>query len=124
MRLLLDEMFSPLIARGLRDLGHDAVSVGEVPEWRGIDDAGVMQVAREQGRAVVTNNIRDFVALHNWAISPGGEGHCGLILVPSTQRRRREDAGTLQLALEELMVTNPGADALHSALVWLAPIQD
>jgi hypothetical protein len=117
--LLLDEMFSPLVARGLRDLGHDAVAIGEVPEWRGIDDAGVMQVAREQGRAVVTNNIGDFVALHNWAISPGGEGQCGLILVPSTLRRRREDTGTLLLALEELMLAHSAADALRSAVAWL-----
>ncbi|MGH3158093.1 MAG: hypothetical protein ACRDNF_16160 [Streptosporangiaceae bacterium] len=34
VRLLLDEMFSPIIAAALRDLGHDVTAVAEQPGLR------------------------------------------------------------------------------------------
>ena len=59
MNLLLDEMFPSGAARRLReDHGHDAVQVDEVG-LRGADDRRIAQVAREEGRAVVTENTAD-----------------------------------------------------------------
>lgn len=60
MNLLLDEMFPSDAARQLRDdFGHDAVHVDELG-LRGVDDWQIAQVARAEGRAVVTENIADY----------------------------------------------------------------
>ncbi|MCX6393806.1 MAG: DUF5615 family PIN-like protein [Solirubrobacterales bacterium] len=119
MRLLLDEMLSPMIASGLRELGFDAKAVAEVAEWRGASDPEVLRIASADRRAVVTKNIADFAKLHNWAISPGGEGHCGLVMIPTSQRTRRQDLATILISLEELLLAHPEDDALGDSLIWL-----
>ncbi len=53
MKLLLDENLSPLHARLLRSLGHDAVSVVELG-LSGADDSIVRAAAIESGRILVT----------------------------------------------------------------------
>ena len=53
MRFLLDENLSPLHARTLRALGHDAVSVLELG-LSGADDSLVRVAAMEGGRILVT----------------------------------------------------------------------
>src|SRR5215471_6327585 len=53
MRFLLDENLSPLHARTVRDLGHDAVSVVEIG-LSGADDPDVRAAAIEQERILVT----------------------------------------------------------------------
>lgn len=59
-RLVLDEMFSPAIARALRDLGHDVVAVAERGELRAMNDEEVFAWAISQGRWLVTENVKDF----------------------------------------------------------------
>jgi hypothetical protein len=60
-RFLVDEMFPPAVARVLRDdYGHDAVHVFDVG-LGAADDATVAATARSEGRAVVTENVADFV---------------------------------------------------------------
>ena len=62
MRLLLDEMLPSDAARQLRqEFGHDAVHVNELG-LRGADDQQVAEVARAEGRAVVTENVADYAA--------------------------------------------------------------
>ena len=63
MKLLLDEMLSATIAEQLRDRGHDVVAVAERPELRGLADGDLFEFAQEAGRAVVTYNRDDFLAL-------------------------------------------------------------
>ena len=59
---IVDEMFATATAVLLRDThGHDAVHVVEVG-LRAADDAQVAATARAEGRAVVTENVADFVA--------------------------------------------------------------
>ena len=53
MKLLLDENLSPLHARALRELGHDAVSIVELG-LSGADDSAVRASAIEGGRILVT----------------------------------------------------------------------
>jgi hypothetical protein len=105
--------------RFARELGLDAKAVAEVAEWRGASDSEVLRIASADGRAVVTNNIADFAKLHNWAISPGGEGHCGLVLIPTSQRTRRQDLAAIVTSLEALMLPNPDEYALGDSLIWL-----
>ena len=60
MRLLLNEMLSPAIARELRERGHDVLAVADRPGWIALSDPEVMALARTERRAVVTNNLRDY----------------------------------------------------------------
>jgi hypothetical protein len=60
-RFLVDEMVPPAAAALLREkYGHDAIHVSEVG-LAGADDAQVGAAARAEGRAVVTENVADFV---------------------------------------------------------------
>ena len=59
---LIDEMFPPAVARILREeYGHDAVHVNEVG-LQAADDGHVATAGRAEGRAVVTENVVDYVA--------------------------------------------------------------
>jgi predicted nuclease of predicted toxin-antitoxin system len=64
VRLLLDEdSQGRLVARLLRESGHDVVTVADV----GLEshlDAEVFAFAWREGRVLLTRNIRDFEALH------------------------------------------------------------
>ena len=63
MRLLLDEMYPSALAEQLRNNGHDVSAITERPELRSLSDADVFATAQHERRAVVTENIADFVPL-------------------------------------------------------------
>lgn len=121
MRLLLDEMLSRAIAQRLREKGHDVEAVNGNPEHQQLSDPEVLDLARSQGRAVVTNNLVDFRPLHNEAIAPGGPGHHGIVFVPSNFRRTKADTGRIVAALEEKLEAFPGIRDLANAETWLTP---
>jgi hypothetical protein len=118
VRLLLDEMLSPRIAQQLRDRGHDVQSVA-ASEHAELDDADVLALAREQQRAVVTNNVRDFRPLHVSAVQPGGPGHYGVIFMSGSFRRTSADVGRIVAALEAKLTAFPGLEDLANAEDWL-----
>jgi predicted nuclease of predicted toxin-antitoxin system len=107
VKLLLDEMLSPAIARELRSHGHDVEAVAGNPARQALSDPEVLALARAEHRAVVTNNLRDFRPLHNEAITPGGAGHFGMIFVPGNYRRTRADTGRIVAALEAILLRYP-----------------
>jgi hypothetical protein len=119
VKLLLDEMFSPAIARELRSRGHDVESVSGRSEWQALADAEVMEVARRERRAIVTNNLRDFRPLHHAAIVPGGSGHFGMVLVPGSYRRTKADVGRIVAALERKLDEYRGDEDLAGGETWL-----
>ena len=118
VKLLLDEMLSPLAATELRRRGHDVVAVKATPALVGQPDEEVLRWAREHGRAVVTNNVGDFRRLHATAVTPGGGGHHGMIFVPSSVGRTRADTGRLAGALEAVLGAHP-AGQLANGERWL-----
>ncbi|MCC5947995.1 MAG: DUF5615 family PIN-like protein [Nitriliruptoraceae bacterium] len=90
MRFLLDEMLPRAAAVELRDtFDHDAKHVRETG-LSGADDATVATVARNESRAVVTENISDF------AVEPD------LVLV-CILKRRLPSGGAQARALAELL---------------------
>ncbi len=119
MRLLLDEMLSPTIARELCARGHDVQAVAGHPEREALSDPDVLALARVERRAVVTNNIRDFRALHVEAVLPGGPGHYGMIFMSGTYMRTKNDIGRIVAALEVKLGQYPGEDDLVNAEEWL-----
>jgi hypothetical protein len=96
--LLLDEMFSPVIARQLRDKGYDVVAVAADPALRSLDDAELYEWARRNGRRIVTENAKDFRPLVSHEAGKSGPG----ILLSSSRtfRRSRRSVGLLVAALE------------------------
>jgi predicted nuclease of predicted toxin-antitoxin system len=119
VKLLLDEMLSPVIARELLVLGHDVQAVAGHPERESLSDPEVLALARAQQRAVVTNNVRDFRPLHVEAVLPGGPGHYGMIFMPGNYRRTKSDIGRIIAALEAKLKQYPGDEDLANAEEWL-----
>jgi hypothetical protein len=119
VRLLLDEMLSPRIARLLRHAGHDVVAVKEREEWRAADDDRVIEIARHERRAIVTDNMRDYRPRAAAASLPGGPGHHGMVFVPGGYRRTRADTGRIVAALEQALQAHPDEHGLHNQETWL-----
>ena len=119
MKLLLEEMLSPAIAAELRQRGHDAEAVAGHPDRAALPDPEIMELARAEHRAVVTNNLRDYRPLHNEAIAPGGSGHFGMIFMPGSYRRTKADVGRIIAALEAVLARYPDEGDLANGEAWL-----
>jgi len=77
VRLLLDEMHAPAVAAWLRDLGWDVVAVKERPDLVGLADPDLLMASTADRRPLVTENIKDFVALDR-QLAARGEHHAGI----------------------------------------------
>jgi uncharacterized protein with PIN domain len=67
VRFLVDEMFPPTTCRHLAERGHDAVHVRD----RGVNarpDPEVSAVATQEGRVLVTENVKDFARVEGVVI--------------------------------------------------------
>jgi hypothetical protein len=120
VRALLDEQLSLEIAVELRARGHDVEAVGERPDLVGGQDRDIIAVAYSEGRAVITNNLKDFRPLAA-ARSAQGEQHGGLILLPSTRARTRAQVLRLADAIATVLSANP--DGLESSERWVGPLE-
>lgn len=119
MRLLLDEMFSLKVAVELRALGHDVVAGTERPALRGLEDEQVLESAWRERRALVTADMRGFIAL------AGEGGHHGVLFVPRRSLpRRRGMTGLLVRALDAYLRAHPHEDALVDRWEWLGRPED
>ncbi len=119
LKLLLDEMLSPAIATALRARGHDVEAIKEHSEWEARADPELVALARQQQRAIVTNNLRDFRPLHAELVAPGGAGHAGMIFVPTSYRLSKRDIGRITKALEAQLLAHPSDNALANSGTWL-----
>lgn len=115
MRLLLDEMFPPAVARALRDRGQDVVAVAERPELISGTDRQVFAAAQTERRAVVTENVADFIAI-DAEYREANTDHCGLVFVLKTgmPRTRAQFVGALARRLDRWLT---GAGPLPSSFV-------
>lgn len=75
-RFFADENFPRRVSEALRQLGHDVLTIQEAGySNQRTEDGNVLQIASDQQRAVLTNNRRHFIALHN-----SGVVHSGIIV--------------------------------------------
>lgn len=120
MRFLLDEMFSPAIAVGLRARGVAVVALPESPDGRGLPDEHVFVRAQLEQRCLITENIADFVLIEAAWWAGQTVPHWGLVLVaPGTfVRHRRGAVGQLVRAIQALARSSHLAPG---AVVWLRP---
>lgn len=122
MKLVLNEMWSSEIARQLRGRGFDVVAATELPRrYRGVADNEFFLRAQEDGRAVVTDNVRDFSAIVAERASRG-DPHHGVVfaLRPTFDRARPGIVGDMTRSLEALLRERP-VDQASSAVVFLRP---
>ena len=121
MRLLLDEHFSPEIARQLRNRGHDAVAAREAIGSPGLSDRDLLALATADRRAIVTENVADFIELHRASIIVGSP-HYGIVFTsPNQFPRTRRAIGRLVRGLDVLLVAHPSIEALRDQTWWLEP---
>jgi hypothetical protein len=119
LKLLLDEMLSPAIARALRARGHDVEAITEHLDWEGLGDAELVALARRERRAIVTTNLRDFRPLYAEFLAPGSPGHSGFVFVPTIYRLTRADVGRVVSALEVQLADDPGEQDLANSETWI-----
>lgn len=78
MKLLLDTHHSRHAARRLREHGHDVDAAADDAVLAAADDEALLREATARGRAVVTENAKDFDRIvRTWASN--GEHHAGVI---------------------------------------------
>jgi len=121
VRLLLDEHYSPRIAEELRNRGHDVVSVQERDDLRGLGDLELWNRASAEGRALVTENVADFMPLVR-ATAAEGERHVGIVFTsPRSLPRALETIGVYVDRLDSLLRDRPADNALSDQVLWLSP---
>ena len=119
MRAILDEQLSPQIAILLRRAGYDVDAVAGREDLAGRSDRIIFEVACSEGRAVVTNNIKDFRPLAaEWLAQ--GRVHAGLILLPSARTRTRDAIAAVAGAIENVLRDHP--DGLSGSERWIGPL--
>jgi predicted nuclease of predicted toxin-antitoxin system len=92
VRLLLDEMISPRIARDLREEGHDVQAIKkDRPDLIGRGDRELVRRMVTERRAIVTNDIADFQAIHDQCVA-AGDGHYGMVFTFDATMPRTKDA--------------------------------
>jgi len=118
VKALLDEQLSPRIAELLRNRSHDVHAVADRSDLAGQNDRAILEAATAEGRAVITNNVKDFRPLAAEYLARG-ELHAGLILLPSTRARNRAAVEMLAEAIEHVLREHPGG--LAASERWAAP---
>jgi hypothetical protein len=120
VRALLDEQLSPQIALLLREAGYDVEAVADRRDLLGRSDRTILEVAGNEGRAVTTNNIKDFRPLAaEWLAQ--GRVHAGLILLPSSRTRTRGAIIPVADGIRSLLADNP--DGLSGSERWIGPLR-
>lgn len=108
MRLLLDEMLPPQVASALRARGLDVVAIKEHQELIALGDEEVLDVAILDDRAVVTDNLSDFLPIF-WSRTTSGLACASIVALSSTRLNRNSKAfkGELIRTLERFVAATP-----------------
>jgi predicted nuclease of predicted toxin-antitoxin system len=121
VKALLDEQLSAQIAVLLRQIGHDVQAVTERPDLMGRSERIIFEVASSEGRAVITNNVKDFRPLAaEWLAQ--GRVHAGLILLHAARTRTRSAIAVLADRISTVLRDNP--DGLSGSERWIGPLPD
>lgn len=116
MKLLLDEMISPKIARELRGRGDFDVQAikGDRPDLEAVVDREIVRRIATEQRALVTNDVLDFQLIHNQTLA-AGEEHYGLIFTSdSTMPRNKASIPLWVKALGKILKEHRADNALRN----------
>jgi nucleoside-diphosphate-sugar epimerase len=121
LRLLLDEHYSPKIAERLRERGHDVVCVKDRDDLRGLSDRELWDRASAEQRALLTENVADFMALVKEAAASAAR-HFGVVFTsPRSLPRGRKTIGLYVETLDGFLGERGADDALADRVHWLEP---
>jgi len=122
LKLLLDEMYPAAIADSLRASGHDVVAVQEEEVLRELSDEALFAAAQAMGRAIVTENVKDYVPLDARAHAQD-EPHHGLVFTTNRSFPRHRDAfiGAVARGLDNFLRHQSGASP-PGRIHWLRPV--
>jgi predicted nuclease of predicted toxin-antitoxin system len=124
VKLLLDEMISPKIARELRGKGEFDVQAvkGDRPDLQAVADREIVRRIAAEQRTLVTNDVLDFQLIHNQMLA-AGEDHYGLIFSSdSTMPRNKASIPLWVKALAEVLTEHPANDALKNRVRHLPQV--
>jgi predicted nuclease of predicted toxin-antitoxin system len=116
VKLLLDEMISPKIARELRGRGDFDVQAikADRPDLEAVANREIIRRIAAEQRALVTNDVLDFQLIHNQMLT-AGEEHYGLIFTSdSTMPRNKASIPLWVSALERILTEHSAEDALKN----------
>ena len=91
VKLLLDVQHSRLAARRLASSGHDVIAAADDAVLATLPDDELLRVATREGRAIVTENARDFDRIVR-AWTAAGEHHAGVIFTSPRRFHRGSSA--------------------------------
>jgi predicted nuclease of predicted toxin-antitoxin system len=115
VRLLLDEMISPRIARELRERGHDAQAIKrDRPDLAGRADRELVERMAKERRTIVTNDVADFQIVHDRMLATG-QAHAGIVFTFDASMPRNKAAIPLWVKrLTDLLADHPREDSLRN----------
>jgi predicted nuclease of predicted toxin-antitoxin system len=87
LKPLLDEMYAPALAEGLRAVGIDARTASELG-LAGRSDPDILAAATAGGYALLTENVADFARISAEHLS-SGQHHPGVVIALSSRFSRR-----------------------------------
>lgn len=119
LKLLIDEMYTPVIAEKLRERGGDVEAVTERAELRALADIDLFSLAQQEERAIVTENIDDFSVIAT-SYDQRGQAHFGLVLVSrgTYPRSQARTVGRMVSELDRVLKERP-ANEPASLRHWL-----
>ena len=108
VKLLLDEMHAPGIADSLTEESFDVVAVAAQPALRGMTDEDLLTYATSDERALVAENVADFMPLATRWVDEH-KAHAGLIFTNPKRFNRATLAypGNLIASLREFLTDPP-----------------
>jgi hypothetical protein len=114
---LLDAMFRPAIAEQLRRRGHDAIAATERPDLAKLEDPDLFAAAQREERAIVTENVPDFLRLDRFHRQQGLARYG--VLLTTDRRFPRHSPGSIGRLLSALdaFLRTQGRDAQATSLV-------
>jgi predicted nuclease of predicted toxin-antitoxin system len=120
VRLLLDEMISPAIARGLRDRGHDVHAIKrDRPELESLADRELIRRMASEGRAIVTNDVADFRPIDDRLLADG-EMHSGLLFTSDAALPRDKASVHVWIrTLDRFLREHPDEAAMRNRIALL-----
>lgn len=96
----------------------------ERPDLISAEDETLLTLSTAEKRALLTNNVRDFVPIVTRWVGEG-RSHYGLLLVSDrTLKRSRKTIGAYVRAIDRALHEHPVQDALRDQIRWLAADPD
>jgi hypothetical protein len=118
VKLLLDVHHSRIAAERLRATGHDVGSAADDPELAALPDEELLRRATSDGRAVVTENARDFDRIvRSWVAT--GEHHAGVVFTSPRRFHRGGNAYPENLIVSLTRFLSTPAVAEDDWVYWL-----